>query len=146
MVARFHFRLEQVLVYRRQLEEQAMQALAEATTARDETARRIEAMEADHMTQMNRLGNPAAMRPEEPPVPIPMVMVPVPPPSAPLPGLLPPPAGLEHVPNNSIPAVIRYRSFCFAKTPAIKHRHPWRRLPVRMNDVCLSKPVKELFL
>ncbi len=64
-MARFRFRLEQVLVYRRQLEEQAMQALAEVTAARDETARRIATMEADHVAQLNRLGNPAALRSEE---------------------------------------------------------------------------------
>lgn len=64
-MARFRFRLEQVLDYRRQLEEQALQAFAEATLARDETVRRIELMQEDHAVQTERLGNAALLRSEE---------------------------------------------------------------------------------
>lgn len=44
-MAPFRFRLEQVRLYRKQLEEQAMQALAQAAAHRDAVSKRIAALE-----------------------------------------------------------------------------------------------------
>jgi flagellar export protein FliJ len=64
-VAPFTFRLEQVRRYRKQLEEQAMQALAEALMRRDATQRRIQALEAELAAQREALSHPEAMPPGE---------------------------------------------------------------------------------
>lgn len=64
-MAPFRFRLEQVLAYRRQLEEQAMQELAKARALRDETARRIAHMEADLAETREKLGQAVNLPAEE---------------------------------------------------------------------------------
>ncbi len=51
----FSFRLEQVRLYRKQLEEQAMQALAQAVMQRDATKARIAALEEKLLEQRARL-------------------------------------------------------------------------------------------
>ena len=60
-MAPFHFRLEQVLAYRKRLEEEAMQALAEAVMRRDALLERIEAIKKDQAAQRERLASPAGM-------------------------------------------------------------------------------------
>ena len=57
----FKFRLEQVRLYRKQLEEQAMQALAEAVMRRDALSERIAALESAIAEQRARLCRAAAM-------------------------------------------------------------------------------------
>ena len=54
-MAPFHFRLEQVLAYRRQMEEKAMQALAEAVTLRDSLLQCIESIREEQAMQRERL-------------------------------------------------------------------------------------------
>lgn len=54
-MAPFKFRLEQVRVYRKQLEEQAMQALAQAVMRRDAVALRVETLQASIIEQRTRL-------------------------------------------------------------------------------------------
>ena len=54
-MASFKFRLEQVCLYRKQLEEQAMQILAKATMQRDATLARIEELHAGIAEQRARL-------------------------------------------------------------------------------------------
>jgi flagellar export protein FliJ len=54
-MAPFRFRLEQVLQYRKQLEEQAMQRLGEARALRDATLARIHEIEAEREAQLDRL-------------------------------------------------------------------------------------------
>ena len=61
-MAPFRFRLEQVLVYRRQIEEKAMQALAEAVMRRDALVERIAAIREDQAAQRERLASPALMQ------------------------------------------------------------------------------------
>ena len=61
----FVFRLEQVRLYRKQLEEQAMQALAQAVTARDATRARIELLLDDIAEQRERLCRAEALTPGE---------------------------------------------------------------------------------
>lgn len=51
----FKFRLEQVLAYRRQLEEAAMQELASAVMRRDQLADRLERLKADEAAQRETL-------------------------------------------------------------------------------------------
>ncbi len=64
-MAVFHFRLEQVLAYRRQLEEEAMQALAEATMRRDATLARIERLGTERDEQRERLSKAQDLAPAE---------------------------------------------------------------------------------
>ncbi len=54
-MAPFRFRLDQVLAYRRQLEEQAMQELAKASMMRDATRARVESLESELAEQRARL-------------------------------------------------------------------------------------------
>ena len=54
-MAAFTFRLEQVRRYRKQLEEQAMQALAQAVMRRDATLERIAALHQANAEQRDRL-------------------------------------------------------------------------------------------
>lgn len=54
----FRFRLEQVLNYRRQLEEEAMQALADAVLQRDAIKKRLQALSAEITEQRQRLCRP----------------------------------------------------------------------------------------
>lgn len=61
----FRFRLEQVLAYRRQLEEAAMQALASAVMHRDQLAQRLEQLREDEATHRARLCRPEAMESAE---------------------------------------------------------------------------------
>ena len=60
-MAPFVFRLEQVRLYRKQLEEQAMQALAEAVMRRDATVARIEGLNEAIAEQRARLSQAAAL-------------------------------------------------------------------------------------
>ena len=53
----FRFRLEQVLRYRKQLEEQAMQRLGEARAQRDATLARIIEIEAEREAQLLRMAH-----------------------------------------------------------------------------------------
>lgn len=64
-MAPFKFPLEQVLAYRRQLEEQAMQDLAKATAQRDEAKRRLEDLREDLGAQRQRLAGAAGLPAEE---------------------------------------------------------------------------------
>ncbi|MDL2306767.1 flagellar export protein FliJ [Desulfovibrio sp. OttesenSCG-928-C06] len=57
----FKFKLEKVLDYRKQLEEQAMQALAEARATRDAEAARLETLTLELMQQREEMQNSAAM-------------------------------------------------------------------------------------
>ncbi len=57
----FKFRLEQVRLYRKQLEEQAMQALAEAVMRRDALAEHIAALESSIAEHRVKLCGAAAM-------------------------------------------------------------------------------------
>ena len=57
----FKFRLEKVLDYRRQLEEQAMQALAQARARREAEAARLEGLQSERALQMAKLQNSAAL-------------------------------------------------------------------------------------
>ena len=54
-MAPFRFRLEQVRLYRKQLEEQAMQALAEAVSLRDSLVAGREAIQREQAVQRERL-------------------------------------------------------------------------------------------
>lgn len=56
----FKFKLEKVLDYRKQLEEQAMQALAEARAARDAEAARLEELRLELARQMQEMQSCAA--------------------------------------------------------------------------------------
>ena len=60
-MAPFRFRLEQVRLYRKQLEEQAMQALAQAVAKRDALKERIRALQADMAEQHARLCQAASL-------------------------------------------------------------------------------------
>ena len=60
-MAPFQFRLEQVLVYRKRLEEEAMQALAEAIMRRDALLARIEAIQTEQAGQRERFSRAAAL-------------------------------------------------------------------------------------
>lgn len=64
-MAPFRFRLEQVRQYRRQLEEQAMQALAQAVQRRDALVRRMEMLETEIAAQQERLGRSASLEAAE---------------------------------------------------------------------------------
>lgn len=64
-MAGFKFPLEQVLAYRRQLEEQAMQALAKATALRDETKKRIMNLNEELDEQRRRLALSVSLPAEE---------------------------------------------------------------------------------
>lgn len=61
-MAPFRFRLEQVRLYRKQLEEQAMQALAEAVMQRDALVERINALSLIAGEQRARLCRPDTMQ------------------------------------------------------------------------------------
>lgn len=54
-MAPFRFRLEQVLDFRKRLEEQAMQALAEAVMVRDNLVERIRALQEEQTMQQERM-------------------------------------------------------------------------------------------
>ena len=64
-MAAFIFRLEQVLSYRRQLEEQAMQMLAQAVMRRDATLARIAGLHEDIAEQRARLCRAERLSPGE---------------------------------------------------------------------------------
>lgn len=61
----FKFSLEQVLSYRKQLEEQAMQVFAQAVQARDKRLREKEECEAAVAQARQRLANPALLDADE---------------------------------------------------------------------------------
>ena len=61
-MAPFRFRLEQVRLYRKQLEEQAMQALAHAVMQRDALVERIAALDKATGEQRARLCRPETMQ------------------------------------------------------------------------------------
>ena len=64
-MAGFTFRLEQVLQYRKQLEEQAMQELAAATETRNSIITLISQIETDLHQQRIKLSEPANLTPQE---------------------------------------------------------------------------------
>lgn len=57
----FKFRLEKVLEYRKQLEEQAMLALAKAQAARDAEIAKLESLKHELVVQLEKSRNAAAM-------------------------------------------------------------------------------------
>lgn len=64
----FRFRLEQVLRYRRQLEEEAMQSLAQAVMRRDSLKERLDALLRDLANQRLRLSRPDRLQAGELPL------------------------------------------------------------------------------
>lgn len=64
-MAPFRFRLEQVLDYRKRLEEEAMQALAEAVMRRDALQERIEAIQKEQIRQQVHLFHAENLLPAE---------------------------------------------------------------------------------
>ena len=61
----FRFSLEQVLRYRKQLEDQAMQVFAQAVQARDKRLREKEALETAQREARDKLANPAVLEADE---------------------------------------------------------------------------------
>lgn len=61
----FRFSLEQVLRYRKQLEEQAMQVFAQAVQVRDKRLREKEGYEAEAVQAREKLANPALLDADE---------------------------------------------------------------------------------